>query len=309
MKSSCSIRATTPMRPQPCSRARASVRVPLRHPDFRIDYERLAADDHTQDPAADRQHAAQSDRQRARCRRTGSASRICSRRTTATCCPTRCTRRSSSTVSDTSAFARNPRLARAIVCGLFLRQGLQRDRLEGRLLHRGAGADRGIPQGAPVPDFFSINADPVRDCGFLLEAPEFADEQGRFYQARRDHLTALLKDSRVPTAAGGWHVFPAGRLFCGVEPVRHRILPAACPETWRGGDSTVAVLCRSTGREAGAFLLRQAGCNARARGRTTPRRVAAGTRARRHPVAGKAGRPVRKLSGQSAGPSHSMELP
>ena len=30
---------------------------------------------------------------------------------------------------------------------------------------------------------------------FLLEAPEFADEQGRFYQARRNHLAALLKDS------------------------------------------------------------------------------------------------------------------
>ena len=140
------------------------LRVPLRHPDFRIDYERLARTitrktrllivNTPHNPTGSVLDA-------------GDWERIADLLAPHDCYVL------SDEVYEALVFdgqrhigvRSNPRLAARSFARLFLRQGLQRDRLEGRLLHRGAGADRGIPQGAPVPDFFGFNAGPVRACG------------------------------------------------------------------------------------------------------------------------------------------------
>ncbi len=148
--------------------------------------------------------------------------------------------------------------ARSRLRGVELRQDLPLHRLEGRLLHRPAGADRRVPQGPPVQRVLHLRPGPARlrrDAGGRAGALRAA---GRLLPGQARPLPRAAGDHPTAAAAGARRLLPAGGLFGRQRPRRRRVLPMADGGTRRGRYPPFAVLRgAATGPAAGPPVLRQ----------------------------------------------------
>ena len=87
--------------------------------------------------------------------------------------------------------AGRPQLRRRLV-----RQDVSRDRMEGRLRGRAGGADGGAAQGAPVRDVQHAHAGPARASPSSWTARTGLDELPAFFQRKRDLFLRLMQESR-----------------------------------------------------------------------------------------------------------------
>ena len=137
--------------------------VPLRYPDYSVDWDAVRARDHAADAAAADQHAAQPDRRGALSRATCDALADIVDGTDVD----RAQRRGLRAHHLRRPAPREPRASRrprrAQLRRRLVRQDVSRDRLEGRLRRGAGGADRGVPQGAPVRHVLDQHAGAARD--------------------------------------------------------------------------------------------------------------------------------------------------
>ena len=147
--------------------------------------------------------------------------------------------RSTSTWSTTARAPERgaiPRTGRAQRRDLELRQDLSRHRLEGRLRGRAGGAERRVPQGAPVQRLHRQHADAARPGRATWPMPSHHLGLPAFYQRKRDLFRAGLERTRLRTLPCAGHLLPVRRLLRRQRAAGGRLLPLADGRNRRRGD-------------------------------------------------------------------------
>src|SRR5690606_5435322 len=156
---------------------------------------------------------------------------------------------------------------------LLVRQDLPRDRLEGRLHGRAAGADGRAPQDPSVPHVLDGHAAAVRARRLLARAARSLSVAAGFLPREARPLRTAPRADALRADADARRVLPARGLRADLVGAGYGVRAPSDDRARRRRDPDLGVLRGAAEIDVGALLLREGGADPARGRRAAPRRV------------------------------------